>query len=155
MYYVENKQSRVAACCDLPGDSFSFCKVSDLACHHTHRYVITTEHLRSSLSNLLIFLTLSLSEAERRVYHNWSLAEAPHHQRVSDTLMMPIHSAAALHSALPGILRKNLPNSPKSPIILGHPIFPSHPSVTSIPRVPSFSGIPFFPSHSLTPNVFH
>ena len=31
MYYVENKQSRVAACCDLPGDSFSFCKVSDLA----------------------------------------------------------------------------------------------------------------------------
>ena len=32
--------------------------------------------------------TLSLSEAERRVYHNWSLTEAPHHQRVSDTLMM-------------------------------------------------------------------
>ena len=31
MYYVENKQSRVAACCDLPGDGFSFCKVSDLA----------------------------------------------------------------------------------------------------------------------------
>ena len=31
MYYVDNKQSRVAACCDLPGDSFSFCKVSDLA----------------------------------------------------------------------------------------------------------------------------
>ena len=31
MYYVENKQSRVAACCDLPGDSFSLCKVSDLA----------------------------------------------------------------------------------------------------------------------------
>ena len=27
MYYVENEQSRVAACCDLPGDSFSFCKV--------------------------------------------------------------------------------------------------------------------------------
>ena len=22
MYYVENKQSRVAACCDLPGDGF-------------------------------------------------------------------------------------------------------------------------------------
>ncbi len=31
MYHVENKQSRVAACCDLPGDGFSFCKVSDLA----------------------------------------------------------------------------------------------------------------------------
>ena len=23
MYYAENKQSRVAACCDLPGDGFS------------------------------------------------------------------------------------------------------------------------------------
>ena len=75
MYYVENEQSRVAACCDLPGDSFSFCKVSDLACHHTHRYVITTEHLRSSLSNLLIFLTLSLSEAEREVYHNQTVSD--------------------------------------------------------------------------------
>ena len=31
MYHVENKQSRVAACCDLPGDGISFCKVSDLA----------------------------------------------------------------------------------------------------------------------------
>ncbi|MDD7604780.1 MAG: hypothetical protein SPJ71_02995, partial [Candidatus Limisoma sp.] len=31
MYHVENKQSRVVACCDLPGDGFSFCKVSDLA----------------------------------------------------------------------------------------------------------------------------
>ena len=29
MYHVENKESRVAACCDLPGDSFSFCRVSD------------------------------------------------------------------------------------------------------------------------------
>ena len=54
---------------------FSFCKVSDLACHHTHRYVITTEHLRSSLSNLLIFLTLSLSEAEREVYHNRTVSD--------------------------------------------------------------------------------
>ena len=31
VYYAEYEQSRVAACCDLPGDSFSFCKVSDLA----------------------------------------------------------------------------------------------------------------------------
>ena len=75
MNYDEKEQSRVAACCDLPGDSFSFCKVSDLACHHTHRYVITTEHLRSSLSNLLIFLTLSLSEAEREVYHNQTVSD--------------------------------------------------------------------------------
>ena len=31
MYYVENKQSRVAACCDLPGDGFSLeCESVDI-----------------------------------------------------------------------------------------------------------------------------
>ena len=28
MYYIENKQSRVAACCDLPGDSISLVRES-------------------------------------------------------------------------------------------------------------------------------
>ena len=48
MYYVENKQSRVAACCDLPGDSFSFCKVSDLAHHY-----ITSETFEAYVADVL------------------------------------------------------------------------------------------------------
>ena len=37
MYYVENKQSRVAACCDLPGDGFIHCSY---VCHLSIYFVI-------------------------------------------------------------------------------------------------------------------
>ena len=33
--------------------------------------------------------TLSLSEAERRVYHNGNVSDAPNPQRIFDTMMMP------------------------------------------------------------------
>ncbi|MGM9847449.1 MAG: hypothetical protein ACI31F_05810 [Muribaculaceae bacterium] len=42
------------------------------------------------IGSYLSITGLSVSDTEPGVYHNWSLTEAPHHQRVSNTLMMQV-----------------------------------------------------------------
>ena len=44
--------------------------------------------------------TLSISDAERRVYHNRSVSDALHHHRISDTMMMSTHPLVPRTSAL-------------------------------------------------------
>ena len=63
-------------------------------------FIITTDPHRGSRRWVASFPTLSISDAERRVYHNRSVSDALHHHRISDTMMNSIHPLIPRTSAL-------------------------------------------------------
>ena len=71
-------------------------------CRYIYRgfLIITTDPLRGSRCWVASYPTLSISDAERRVYHNRRVSNALHHHRISDTMMMSTHPLVARTSAL-------------------------------------------------------
>ena len=63
-------------------------------------FIITTDPLRGSRCWVASFPTLSVSDAERRVYHNRRVSDALHHHRISDTMMNSTHPLVPRTSAL-------------------------------------------------------
>ena len=64
-------------------------------------FIITTDPLSEARGvGVASSPTLSISDAERRVYHNRRVSDALHHHRISDTMMMSTHPLVPRTSAL-------------------------------------------------------